>query len=251
MTAAGRRPGGDRFQPGLALRLSDLLLTVLITLAGTAILFGLLVLAGRLHRSLMRTHAELALLLLLALIYLVFGAGIVVGLRRVRHPARLLGLEWPTPTAATLIVLGLVPWFVGEGVIAEALSWLFNRGRPLPSNTRELFLQRPHGLGILVLALLVTAVLAPLCEEVFFRGMVYRYLRARWPVWAAVFGSAMLFGLAHFSGLERVSVLPIFAFMGIVLALVYEWTGSLGNTILLHGLNNGILTVLAFRALSS
>jgi membrane protease YdiL (CAAX protease family) len=39
--------------------------------------------------------------------------------------------------------------------------------------------------------------------------------------------------------------------MGIVLALLYEWTGSLGNTILLHSLNNAILTVLAFTALSS
>jgi len=148
-------------------------------------------------------------------------------------------------------VLGLVPWFVAEGIVAAALGWLFNGGRPLPSNTRELFLQRPHGLGILILALVVTAGLAPACEETFFRGMLYRYLRARWPVWAAVLGSAILFGLAHFSGLQRVSLLPVFAFMGIVLALLYEWTGSLGNTILLHSLNNAILTALAFTAFSS
>jgi membrane protease YdiL (CAAX protease family) len=246
-----REPVIDRFPAGLNLRLSDLLLTVLITLAGVAVLFGMLLLAAAIDRPLVRANAELVFLSLLALIYLVFAGGIGVGLRRVRHPAQILGLRWPTLPAVLMILLGLAPWFVAEGIVASALGRLLNHGRPLPSNTRALFVQRPHGLGILVLALLVTAVLAPLCEEVFFRGMLYRYLRARWPVWAAVLGSAVLFGMAHFSGLDGLPLLPVFGFMGVVLAIVYEWTGSLGNTILLHALNNGILTVIAFTAFAS
>ncbi len=249
--AAAHRPVAERFPPGLDLRLADLLATVLITVGGVAILVGVLLVAARLERSLIRANAEVALMLILALIYGVFAAGIAVGLRRVRQPARILGLNWPTPTAALLIVLGLVPWFTAEGLIAWTLGLIANHGRPLPSNTRELFVQRPHGLGMLILALLVTAVLAPVCEEIFFRGMLYRYLRAHRSVWAAVLGSAFLFGLAHFSGLDRLALLPVFAFMGIVLALLYEWTGSLGNAILLHSLNNAILTVLTFAAFSS
>ncbi len=251
LPAAARRPAADRFPPGLDLRLVDLLVTVLITVGGVALLFAALLLAARVERPLIRANAEVALMLLLALIYAVFAGGIVVGLRRVREPARMLGLRWPTPSTAVLIVAGLVPWFTAEGIIAWTLGLIANHGRPLPSNTRELFVQRPHGLGVLILALLVTAVMAPVCEEVFFRGMLYRYLRAHWPVWAAVLGSASLFGLAHFSGLDRLALWPVFTFMGIVLALLYEWTGSLGNTILLHSLNNAILTVLAFTALSS
>lgn len=249
MVIAGQ-PGPDQFPAGLDLRLRDLLIPAVITVGGVAILFGLLFLAVRVDGAFIRANAELVLLGLLALIYVVFGAGILVSLRRFRHPGKLLGLSRPTPSAALLIMLGLVPWFTAEGIIAAALAGLFNRGRPLASNTRELFVQRPHGLGILLLALLVTAVLAPFTEEIFFRGMVYRYLRARWPIWAAVVGSALLFGLAHFSGLNGLALLPVFVLMGIVLALIYERTGSLGNTILLHGLNNGILTVLAFVALS-
>jgi membrane protease YdiL (CAAX protease family) len=251
VSAATHRPAADRFPPGLDLRLVDLLVTVLITLGGVALIFGALLLAARVERPLMRANAEVALLLLLASIYLVFAGGIVVGLRRVRQPVRMLGLHWPTPPMAVLIVAGLVPWFTAEGILAWTVGLIANRGRPLPSNTRELFIQRPHGVGVLILALLVTAVLAPVCEEIFFRGMLYRYLRAHWPVWAAVVGSASLFGLAHFSGLDRLTLWPVFTFMGIVLALLYEWTGSLGNTILLHSLNNAILTVLAFSALSS
>ena len=249
VTAPGHGPVAERFPPGFDLRLTDLCLTALITLGGVAVLFGALLLAARLDRPLIRANAEVTLMLFLVLIYLVFGLAILIGLRRVRHPARVLGLRWPTPPAIFVILVGLVPWFVAEGIIASVLGQLFNHGRPLPSNTRQLFIQPPHGAGTLVLALLATALLAPVCEEIFFRGMVYRYLRSRWPVWAAVLGSAAVFGLAHFSGLDHLPVLPVFAFMGIVLALLYEWTGSLGNTILLHSLNNAILTVLAFGTL--
>ena len=51
-------------------------------------------------------------------------------------------------------------------------------------------------LVIFSFALLVTAVAAPLCEEAFFRGMVFRLLSTRVPVWAAVVLSAAAFGLA-------------------------------------------------------
>jgi hypothetical protein len=120
----------------------------------------------------------------------------------------------------------------------------------VPGNTRQLFIQRPHGIGILVLALLVTAVAAPLCEEVFFRGMLFRLLRRRFWFWAAVLLSAMAFGLAHASPTVSFALLPVFIYMGIVLALVYAWTGSLTNAVLLHGLNNAVGTVTVYALLS-
>src|SRR5207248_2437528 len=83
-----------------------------------------------------------------------------------------------------------------------------------------------------------TAVAAPLCEEAFFRGMVFRLLSTRVPMWAAVLLSAAAFGLAHASPAVSVALLPVFTYMGIVLALVYAWTRSLTNTVLLHSLNN-------------
>src|SRR5439155_949970 len=93
---------------------------------------------------------------------------------------------------------------------------------------------------ILVIALVVTAVAAPLCEEAFFRGMVFRLLSTRVPVWAAVVLSAAAFGLAHASPAVSVALLPVFTYMGVVLALIYAWTRSLTNTVLLHSLNNAV-----------
>src|SRR5947209_5974008 len=93
-------------------------------------------------------------------------------------------------------------------------------------NARQLFIQHPHGLSVLALALLVTAVAAPLCEEAFFRGMVFRLLSTRVPVWAAVVLSAAAFGLAHASPAVSIALLPVFTYMGVVLALIYAWTRS-------------------------
>jgi len=90
-------------------------------------------------------------------------------------------------------------------------------------------------------------VAAPLCEEIFFRGMLFRLLRTRIPLWSAVLVSAIAFGLAHASPAVSLALLPSFVYMGVVLAVVYARTGWLTNSMLLHGLNNAIVTVLAFN----
>src|SRR2546428_10869903 len=110
LPAAARGPAAARFPPGLDLRLVDLLVTVLITVGGVALLFAALLLAARVEPPLLRANAEVALMLLLALIYAVFAGGIVVGLRRVREPARKLGPHWPTASAAGRVAARLVPW---------------------------------------------------------------------------------------------------------------------------------------------
>jgi membrane protease YdiL (CAAX protease family) len=145
-----------------------------------------------------------------------------------------------------LTLLLLIPWYLGIILVSAASAVLFNGGRVVPSNSRLIFVQRPGGIGLLLLALLVTAVAAPLCEEIFFRGMLLRLLRRRLPLWLAVILSAMAFGLAHASPAVSAALLPTFMYMGIVLAVVYVRTGWLTNTILLHSLSNAIATVAVY-----
>ena len=102
-------------------------------------------------------------------------------------------------------------------------------------------------IGVLLLALLVTAVAAPVCEEIFFRGMLFRLLESRMALWLAVLGSALAFGAAHASPAISLALLPTFVYMGVVLALLYVRTGWLTNTILLHSLNNAVVTIVAFN----
>ena len=155
-------------------------------------------------------------------------------------------MRWPTLRDVSLTILLLIPWYLAIIFVSAASALIFNSGRVVPSNSRLIFVQRPGGVGLLLLALLVTAVAAPICEEVFFRGMLFRLLRTRLPLWAAVLLSAMAFGLAHASPAVSAALLPTFMYMGIVLAVVYVRTGWLTNTILLHAASNAIATVAVY-----
>jgi membrane protease YdiL (CAAX protease family) len=90
----------------------------------------------------------------------------------------------------------------------------------------------------LVGAALLVCVIAPMAEEIFFRGFLYGALRKRGvPIAALVSGLA--FGLAHVASSPIGFIVPL-AFLGILLCLVYERTGSLYPCIGLHCLNNSV-----------
>ena len=103
----------------------------------------------------------------------------------------------------------------------------------------------PEDLGVngslvnaLAVVVLVT-VIAPLGEELFFRGFFFGALRnwRGWVVAATLTGA--LFGLIHV-GSAPVGYLVPLAFFGFGLCLLYERTGSLYPSIALHALNNSI-----------
>jgi membrane protease YdiL (CAAX protease family) len=228
------------------LRWLDLLPVIAFTLLGAFLVVAALMGLARSNRASYRANLETISLTATLAIYLAFGAGIAVALRRLRAPQGFLGLRWPTLRDVSLTLLLLVPWYLGIIIVSATSALVFNGGRVVPSNSRLIFLQRPGGIGLLLLALLVTAVAAPICEEVFFRGMLFRLLRTRVPLWAAVVLSAMAFGLAHASPAVSPALLPTFMYMGTVLAVVYVRTGWLTNNILLHALSNAIATVAVY-----
>jgi membrane protease YdiL (CAAX protease family) len=228
------------------LRWLDLLPVIAFTVLGVILVAAALVVLARSHREFVRANLETISLIITLAIYLAFGAGLAVALRRLRAPLAYLRLRWPTPRDLGLTLLLLIPWYLGIIIVSAASAVIFNGGRNVPSNSRLIFVQHPGGIGTLLLALLVTAVAAPICEEVFFRGMLFRLLRTQVPLWAAVLLSAVAFGLAHASPAVSPALLPTFMYMGIVLAVVYVRTGWLTNNILLHALSNTIATVAVY-----
>jgi membrane protease YdiL (CAAX protease family) len=89
-----------------------------------------------------------------------------------------------------------------------------------------------------VLAGLLVCVVAPICEELFFRGFLFGALRRRGFVVAALV-SGVAFGLAHVASAPIGFIVPL-ATLGVILALLYERTGSLYPPMALHALNNSI-----------
>lgn len=86
------------------------------------------------------------------------------------------------------------------------------------------------------LAFLSLVVVAPIAEEVIFRGYLFGKLRKYAAVWVSVVLSSALFAVAH---LQFNVALDTFA-LGIVLALLRVKTGSIWMSIALHALKNGV-----------
>ena len=88
-----------------------------------------------------------------------------------------------------------------------------------------------------VAAALLVIVCAPVAEEFFFRGFVYRALRTKLPIVAAAAIVGVVFGAIHL-GSTPAEILPVLAILGVIFCLVYEKTGTLFSVIGLHALNN-------------
>lgn len=93
--------------------------------------------------------------------------------------------------------------------------------------------------------LLVAVIVAPFCEEVFFRSFVFMGLRNGMPLlWAIVF-SALIFGVAH----ADIASFPVLFFIGLALAVVRWQTDSIWPGMILHALNNGLSALLIVLAM--
>jgi membrane protease YdiL (CAAX protease family) len=95
-----------------------------------------------------------------------------------------------------------------------------------------------------VLFFVVGGLIAPIAEEVFFRGIVYGFLR-RWGVVLALTGTTVLFVLAH-AATSRIPLTQIVG--GIVFAVAYEVEGNLMVPITIHVLGNMAIFALSLAS---
>jgi membrane protease YdiL (CAAX protease family) len=100
--------------------------------------------------------------------------------------------------------------------------------------------------ALLLLSAALTCVIAPICEEILFRGFIFTALRNwRGTLTAAVI-TGLLFGGVHAGSAPALDLVPLAA-LGFGLCLLYRRTGSLYPCFVAHSLNNSI----AFAALES
>jgi membrane protease YdiL (CAAX protease family) len=92
---------------------------------------------------------------------------------------------------------------------------------------------------LLVLSAALTCILAPICEEVLFRGFVFTALRNWRGVWPAALITGLLFGGVHAGSAPAADLVPL-AVLGFGLCLLYYYTGSLYPCIAAHSLNNSL-----------
>jgi membrane protease YdiL (CAAX protease family) len=103
----------------------------------------------------------------------------------------------------------------------------------------------PESLGVdestvaLVAVCVLVTVVAPIAEELLFRGYMFGALRNWRGPWVAALITGALFGAIHAGSTDAEFLLPL-AILGVALALLRWRTASLLPCIALHAFNNGI-----------
>ena len=138
----------------------------------------------------------------------------------------------PLWRSAGLLLAVWIGFFVLSAIWAAALG--LHEQQKLPE---ELGADGPLA-NVLAVVVLIT-VIAPLGEELFFRGFFFGALRNWRGPWVAAVLTGLVFGAIH-AGSSPVGYLVPLAFFGFGLCLLYESTGSLYPSIALHALNNSI-----------
>lgn len=100
-----------------------------------------------------------------------------------------------------------------------------------------------------VLVVVLAIVVAPVTEELFFRGLLYRSIRDRRGFWAGAIVSSLLFGLSHYVASpwqDAVLLQSVMTFTGLGLCAIYEWRANLFANIAAHMAFNtiGVLFIL-------
>lgn len=96
----------------------------------------------------------------------------------------------------------------------------------------------------LMMVFILLVIIAPVTEEIIFRGYLFGKLRKRSGFWMTTLLVSLLFGVAHYAGGGWLAVVVTFS-LAVVMCLIREISGSIYPSILLHMINNG----LAFAAL--
>ncbi len=150
--------------------------------------------------------------------------------QRVVRPLTCLGLV----LALTVLALGLCP-LVGEATI-EGIRWVVP-GYELPAHPTIIALHESiQPLGVVIALWIGAIVLAPVAEELFFRGLVQTWLvNVLGTRRAAIALSSVIFAAIHFGQPHAVAALFV---LGALMGYAYERTGSLWPSVMIHAAFN-------------
>jgi membrane protease YdiL (CAAX protease family) len=167
------------------------------------------------------------------------------------EPNRFLGFQAPNLNNfwfwSILIMIILLPFiqFVGElnqrvvfpGGLKE---WMQSQEQSAQETVNALL--SAHSLQDLFLNIIFVALLAGVGEELLFRGMIQRLLTRRYGRWVGIVVAAFLFSAIH---LQFYGFVPRFL-LGIVLGILFAYSGSLWMAMLAHFFYDAMLITAAY-----
>jgi membrane protease YdiL (CAAX protease family) len=188
--------------------------------------------------------------LMAALVYIITLSIVILVpqlVRKHRTTLKTLGIKrWPLWSDIALAPAGYVIYFLASAILILFVTKLwptFNVGQDQVTGFNGIVASYQYYLAFITLV-----VIAPIAEEVLFRGYLFGKLKSYIPIWVAAVVTSMVFGSFHIFGTNPIAwnlAVDTFA-LSMVLCLLREATGNLWASILLHMIKNGIAFYLLF-----
>lgn len=180
--------------------------------------------------------------------------GLLTCLAIITHKLKTTGMTWSDVGfqrfkwfKALRYIAGYYLTLIGLLVVVSIVAMAFLNGADVP--------KPPHvgggDAGVLSLmggfwyTFALTVVLAPIIEEVVFRGVLLPAIARRYGWLIGVIGSSLIFMFVHLNPVQMISVLPL----GIYLAVMYRKTGSIYPGIALHAVWNFGTLMIAYSSI--
>ncbi|MGK2740672.1 lysostaphin resistance A-like protein [Tepidicaulis sp. LMO-SS28] len=145
--------------------------------------------------------------------------------------------------------LTLAVWTVYIALFGALNLWVNSDGFEMIEEQNRLILEGAN----LLLSLFVLGVLAPIAEEIYFRGILFGWLKRHLGALVSALLTSLFFALVHTNYLMDDMIATLLALaqigtLGFLAALLYQRTGSLLPAILLHMTNNLAVTLITAAA---
>lgn len=161
------------------------------------------------------------------------GLVLMLGLKKSKEPFKKV---FPLSTIQITLLFPMSLTVIGMGILISEVDNLFRTVLPMPPWFADFFMNLlGHWSSI---ALLV--IIAPLTEELLFRGLILRGFLGCYTVRKAVLASAILFGLLHLNPWQFLGAV----ILGVLFAWWFVQTGSLLPCLFGHALHNAVPLIL-------
>lgn len=181
---------------------------------------------------------------------LVLVIGLPYRIWRRRTTFREMGVtDYPSWMDILITPAAFVVYFICSGILMAIATQILpidlNQAQQLPFSQSTLGSQIHY-----ILAFITLVILAPIAEELLFRGYLYGKLRSAAPIWLAIIITSLTFGAAHLwtgpgNELQWAVMVDTFA-LSIIMCIAREYTGAIWVSILMHMAKNGLAFYLLF-----
>lgn len=148
-----------------------------------------------------------------------------------------VGLKWPKRRALMIGIVGGLAAYTLVGLVDGVVSVVL--GRDLVDNTRVFAVDYEPTWYSATISFLTAAAIFPFLEELYFRGVLVRWLGDRAPAILANVIGAAVFSAYH----ENWDYAPSLFLLGLIVGWIYLKTKSLWPAVLAHGVYNAVIDV--------